>query len=352
MFSSLLQRSKKGEYVGRTIENMILTGTQESSEDSSFAHQKEANRIKIDGRENIYSVAFLADGKHVLSGDVAGNIRCWRVEDGQEVGAPMDAGSSVLNLAVSQDKKWVVSGTWSGQVTVWNAESHSKVTEWTAHNDRMRAVDVSPDGTRIATGSDDGTLCVWSLLSGQRLLGPLEHDHWVVAVKFSPDGHFVAAATWKRDSVRVYDSQSGRLLVGDFPVKVYSTLNQSLAWVRDSNQLFVLSGDGKVNCLDVSTRITVSKWSIHTRDNPMCIAMASNGTFIAISANSSISFWDTATRKKIMSVIKETHEVWSMAISPNYNLVIGGDKTVTLRGLCDILPSRYFDKVRLREKTL
>ena len=187
MFSKLLQRSKKGEYVGRTIESMILTGiqessrrdnrpassdsdqkeattiitgTQESSEDSSFAHQKEAKRIKIDGRENIYSVAFLANGKHVVSGGKEKKIRRWRVEDGKEVGTPMDAGSEVRNIAVSRDEKWVVSGSDSGLVTVWNAENHAKVTEFKAHDERVRAVDASPDGARIATGSNDKVVCV------------------------------------------------------------------------------------------------------------------------------------------------------------------------------------------------
>ena len=41
-----------------------------------------------------------------------------------------------------------------------------------------------------------------------------------------------------------------------------------------------------------------------------------------------------------------------MAISTNYDLVTSGSKTITLRGLCDILPYHYFDHVRLREKTL
>ena len=263
---------------------------------------------------------------------------------------PIDAGSTVQNIAVSQHEKWIVSGTASGQVTVWNADNHSKVTDWKAH-DQVWAVDVSPDGTRIATGSDDWTLSVWSLSTGERLLGPFKHDYWVVAVKFSPDGHFIATGTWQRDSVRVYDSQNGRLLVA-FPVKVHSAVNQSIAWANDSNQLFALSRDGKIHCLDVSTETTLSKWAIHSSDKAKCIALASNGTFIAASANSSISFWDTATREQIGAVIKHTHFIRSMAISTSHDLVVGGENTITLRGLCDILPYRYFDKVRLHEKTV
>ena len=259
-------------------------------------------------------------------------------------GAPMNAGSFVRNTAVSQDGKWVVSGTTSGLVTVWNAESHSKVTEWGAHKDYLRAVDVSPDGTRIASGSDDCTLCVWSLSTGKRLRKPLKHDNWVAAVKFSPNGCLIAATIWHRD-VRVYDSQNGGLLV-KFPVQVKSTSNQSLAWASDSKQLFALSRGGDIIYLDVSTGTTLLKWAIHGNDNPRCIALASNGTFIAVSAISSTSFWDTTTHEQIGSVIEHIqHEIASMAISTDYDLATAAGDRITVRNLCDVLPSPYFNDV-------
>ena len=336
--------------MGRTIERMILTGTQESSRrenrpPASTSDQKEAKPIEIDGRGVIWSVVFLADGKQAVSGGTEEKIRCWRVEDGKEVGTPMDAGSSVFNTAVSQDGKWVVSGTASGFVTVWNAESHSKVTELKAHNRGVCAVDVSPDGTTIATGSRDNTLCIWSLSTGRRLLKPLEHDNWVVAVRFSPNGGLAATATWDRD-VRVYDrlDQNGRLLVV-FPVQDNSTSNQSLAWASDNKRLFALSRDGNVHCLDVSTGSTLSQWTIHSSDNARCIALAGNGTFIAVCANSSASFWDTTTHERIGPVIEHTHDIGSVAISTDYDLVTAAGSRVTVRNLCDVFPSPYCDDV-------
>ena len=330
-------RQTNGLYVGRTVESPILTGTQASMEGSSFAQQKETTPIEIDGRQKIYSVAFLADSKHIVSGGKEGKIRRWRVEDGQEVGTPMDAGSTVRGVAVSRDGKWVVSGTDSGRVTVWNAESYSKATEWQAHSNWLRAVDVSSDGTRIASGSLDKTVCVWSLSTGKRLLGPFKYDDLVLAVKFSPDGRLIATVAW---DVQVYDSQNGGLLVS-FPVQVNSLLNQSLAWASGSKQLFALSRDGNVHCLDVSTGTTLSKWAIHSTKDPWCIALASNGMFIAVSANSSVSFWDTTSHEQIGSVIAHTHVVWRMAISINYDLVIGGNNAITIRRLCGVLPCSY-----------
>ena len=309
-----------------------------------IAHRKEAETIIIDGRCDILSVVFLVDGKHVVSGDREGKIRCWRTEDGKEVGTEMDAGSAVFTIAVSRDGKVIVSGAAEGQVTVWNTESHSKVTEIKAHGKFVRAVDVSPDATKIATGSGDWTACVWSLSTGEQLLGPLKHVFWVAAAKFSPDGRLIATATYHRDSVRVYDSQNGSLLV-EFPVAVSQALNQSLAWANDSKQLFALSRHGNIHHLDVFAKTTLSQWAIHSNDNPTCITLVSNGRFIAASARSSVSFWDTTSREQIGSVIECTHGVWSMAMSSNHDLVTSGPKKITLLALGGILPFHYFDNV-------
>ena len=257
---------------------------------------------------------------------------------------PINAGTGILNVAVSRDGKWIVSGTDKGVVMAWNAESHEKVTEFKGHRTPVRAVDVSPDGTKIATGSADYTACIWSLSTGQRLCGPLKHDYEVLAAKISPDGCLLATATL--GCVRVYHCLEGRVLV-DVPIRVssLSLFNNFLAWANDSKRLFALSFDGNIHCLDVSTGTTLSKWSSHSSKDVRCIALAGNGTFIAASAGRSASFWNTGTHEQIGSVIEFAHDIWCMAISPSDDLAVGGDKKITLRGLCDILPSSYFDDV-------
>ena len=333
MLSRISKWSRNGEYPSEIVlEGAILTVTQELSEN------------QIDGRDDIWSVAILDDGKHVVSGGEERKIRRWRVKDGKEVEKPMTAWSTVRNIAVSQDGKWVVSVTESGRVTVWNAESYEEATEFIGHERWVRAVDISPDGTRIATGADDSTVCVWSLSTGERLLRPLGHEMWVSAVKFSPNGHFIATATWCWDSVRIYDSQNGNLLI-NAPIRISSPYNHSLAWTSNSKQLFAPSRDGNINCVDVSTGRTLSRWRIHNSNDPTCIVLARNDRFIVASANSSISLWDTATHEQIGSGFRHTNVVVSMAISAEYTLVIGGGKTITLQNIHDMLPSSYFDDV-------
>lgn len=255
----------------------------------------------------------------------------------------MNAGGTILSLAVSQDGKWVVTGVDSGRVMVWDMETHSKTNEFQAHPEfPVEAVDLSPDGTRIATGSYDSIAYAWSLSTGERLLGPLIHDNTLAVVKYSLDGRLLATATCETHSVRVYDSQDGRLLV-NIPVEVRS-FNQSLAWSCNSKHIFALS-DGNIKCLDVSSGTTLSEWPIHSRNDPRGITLASNGRFIAASANSSVSFWDITTHEQIGPVIEHADVILFVAISPNYDFVTSGVKSTVLRSLRDILPSPYCDDV-------
>ena len=314
--------------------NGILTGSLESSE-----VRCSGKTIKTSSRGRISTVAFLVDGKHVVSGDEAGKIRRWRVEDGMQVGTPMDVGSWVRNIAVSRDGKWIVSGT-SGLVQVWNADDGKKVTQTGGHSDWVTAVDVSPDSTKIAGGSDDNTIRVWSLSTGQKLLGPWECNGRVFSVKFSPNGRLIATATWR--SVLIYDSRHGNFVL-DVPIRVAHSHNHSLAWSSNGKHLFVVS-PGKVICLDPFTGAMLSQWSTHG-DKYNCIALASNGAFIATSFGSSVSFWDTTTHEQLGSVIEHTDIVGCMAISANDDIVIAGGWEITLRSLCSILPSSYCNTV-------
>ena len=304
---------------------------------------KTMKSIKIEGENGAMPIAFVGDAGYIVGGD-GSEIRRWQVNDGKGVGQWIDAGSVICSIAASRDGKWIVSGTRGGRVMVWNVESRKKVSEFKGHNKAVCAVDILPDATRIASGSDDDTLRVWSRSTGEQLLGPLKHNFEVAAVKFSPNGQFIASATWDRQSVRVYDSHDGRLLF-DSPIEVGSFRNQSLAWAGDSKQLFALSRYGRAHCLDVPTGRKLSMWAIHSNDNAKCITLANNGAFIAASASSSVSFWDTATHQQIGPLIHHPYVIRYMAISANDDLAISGSSKVVMRKLPNILPSTFFDNV-------
>ncbi|KAG9307884.1 WD40-repeat-containing domain protein [Chiua virens] len=306
---------------------------------STTTETYETKVIKIDSGVN--SVVFTTDGKHVLVGGSGGKIRCWRIADVKEVGTPMHARGCVNDIAVSG--KWVVSGADRGHVKVFDVESREIVRELKGHTDDVYAVDVSPDGTTIVSGSYDETARIWSLSTGKELK-ILKYDYEVAAVKFSPDGLFIATATWTYESVRIYKTENGQLLA-KFKINIGSWSNQSIAWPHDSKYLFVAGSDGYIHHLDVPGK-TFSKWRIHSNNSPSCIALSSDNSFIAASRGQFVSFWDIATHEQIGSPVKYATDVFSVAISPNDDMVTRTYSIVMLQDLYDILPLHYCSNAR------
>jgi WD40 repeat protein len=131
-----------------TNERELLMDTQESNGKSSISNvATDASSIEIVAQDLISSVAFLADGEHIVGGGDEKKIRQWRVKDGKEVGKPMDAGSAICDMAVTPDGKRIACGTKSGQ-----AKSQKKVIDFEGHDDWVGVVDISADGTKIAIG--------------------------------------------------------------------------------------------------------------------------------------------------------------------------------------------------------
>ena len=140
----------------------------------------------------------------------------------------------------------------------------------------------------------------------------------VKAAKYSPQGDRIATASF--DSVRVWNSKNGRLLV-DIKVTVTPWFNTGLLWVN--NLLFVVS-DSKIKEIEASNGSVVSEWPAPNTHSGSCIALPKHGKFIAYSTLRTVTFWDTVTHAQL-GLIQHSKNIRSIAVSPDdLLLAIGG----------------------------
>ena len=251
------------------------------------------------------------------------------MEDGEQV-ATMEA--NVLSLAVSKDGRWIAAGTLFGHVFVWNARTHKRVfSHWEDYH--RIGVDFSPDSTRLVSASHNRTASIWDIETGE-VVQTLEHGALVIAAKYSPQGDRIATATG--DSVRVWDSNSGRLLV-DIKVTVTPWYNTGLLWFN--NLLFAISGS-KIKQIEVSTGSPVSEWPVPDTNKNSNIVLPKHGKFIAYSTQRKVTFWSTATHTQL-GLIEHPEDIHSIAVSPDDRfLAIGGeDGKITINSLSHITVS-------------
>ena len=292
------------------------------------------------GRFNtVWAVAFHPDGIHLFGGSWDG-LRRWRVAGGKEAGKQL--GMDLTAISVSNDHRWILCGTMEG-ASVWDAKTLEKTIEVEGTN-FVAAVDISPDSTRFATGTAEGDnkATIWDITTGGRLVGPLRCDNYTAGVKFSPDGGYIAVAV--RDyPIQVFDSRSGdQLSTIRASVPHWQPLTP-LAWSNNGQQIFVACGDNKIKTFEVSTGSQLAETQVHDDGDVLSITLAANGKFLASIAGRSILFWDVLTLTQIGSIVKDSQEIRSIAVSPDCShLAIGGSKgKITIRHLSDILPDSY-----------
>ena len=271
------------------------------------------------------AVTFSADGEYLSSGD-EGNVRVWRVKDGRQM--TIMKAKNVLCLAMSNDSRWIAAGTAYDGVFVWNAKRFEKVS---SHG--VAGVDFSPDSSRLVSASDDGKATIWDIATRKRIQ-TLRHTDSVTGAKYSPQGDRIATAT--KNSVRVWDSNDGRLLK-HIKVTVTPWRNTGLLWFN--HHLLVVS-KSKIKQFEASTGSAVSEWPVPDSSLFSCVALPKHGGFIAYSTQRTVTFWDTATHTQL-GLIRHPQKICSIALSPDdrFLAIGGGDGKISVGSLSRIAVS-------------
>src|SRR5262249_14911123 len=110
----------------------------------------------------LWSLAFAADGKTLLSGGQDQTVILWDVATGARRSTFRGQGVPILRVAISPDGKTVASGSsWNNRVKVWDVATHGE--RFTLPG---ISAAFSPDGNSLATAGWSSPK-LWDLATGQ-----------------------------------------------------------------------------------------------------------------------------------------------------------------------------------------
>ena len=158
----------------------------------------------------VLSLVFSPDGSTLASGGWDSTARLWDVRTGENLHILRDGRESgeFEAVAFSPNGIWLASG-YNSNVHLWDVRIGELLEILVGHLGIVFSVAFSPDGSRLATGSQDNTARLWDLRAAQATHALVGHRSTVTSVAFSPDGLRLASGGGWRDTIRIWDANTG-----------------------------------------------------------------------------------------------------------------------------------------------
>jgi WD40 repeat protein/serine/threonine protein kinase len=296
-------------------------------------------------------IAYSPDGKLLATGDLAGFIKIWDAETGDELltfeqgggihgmdfspdsaylavasntGVIWNAttGEALLNLparsglydvAFMLDGQRLVSTHQDGTTIVWDAVTGQQEVVLAGHVSTVISVAASPDNQRVATSGYDGTVKIWDTTQGREVSTLAAHSDEIWSVAYSPDQ--TRMATVSLDGIaKIWDAASGQLIHSMTPDSYAGGLT-GLAFSPDGSTLATGSWSGMVHIWDIDTGQVVMTLTSHT-DNAPGLAFSRDGSRLATASwDGTAVMWDISSGRKVETTPKVGTDLWDVPFS-------------------------------------
>ncbi|KAG1763599.1 WD40-repeat-containing domain protein [Suillus occidentalis] len=321
---------------------------------ATFAHSK-ASTPKYDFKGHkgtIWSLVFLHDNVHIVSGSLDCTMRKWNCDTGRLVGKPWKGqGGDVTALALSPDGKTIACGRVSGSVQWWTTNG-KMISDWVGHSEAVRSVSWSPNGQNIASGSSDGTILIRKAGSGEVELGVgltetwTQQDWWnddrhggnseVWSLSYSPSGDKIASGR-SNFTISIWNITTGKRIVG--PIRDLGNIVTSLAWSSDSSKLYSAS-DKFARVFDT---ITGEQLHCYTHDDDLYSVALSpkNNVLVCVGWIGIAQLWNTESHYPLgqsLRLDRKTIRCVSFSQDGRYLAYGGYDGKLTLWIVKDMAP--------------
>lgn len=271
------------------------------------------------------SLAFLGDGKKIVTGGSAQTLKLWDAETKKEIEtlrqlertedmpiplAMAAAGDGSLIALTTEDKGIIVRDGLTGAVKA----------NFKDHEDAVTCVAFSPDQKTLASGSADKTIKLWDVAAGKERATLKGHTNWIYALAFSQDGKTLLSGAYDK-TIRLWDVENAKEL-------------GSIEAHRGSVRAVAISPDGKMIASGGSDR-TVKVWNAADRELKFAVkghegsirslSFSSDGKILAsCGEDGNVKLWNTATGKQFVATKKEHPEEATVVVFVGERTVLSG----------------------------
>jgi WD40 repeat protein len=287
-------------------------------------------QVPLKGHANeVRFLAFLPDGKTLMSGAQDSSIRLWDVPEGkpravwQQV-PKFDAAPSTVILCLSGNGRLLArAGTAQGSAEIWDVARVANVRTIQSHQRPVYGVALSANGSVLVTFSQD-ELKVWDLDAGRnqvRMKAPDLYSFRAAAI--SPDGKIAAASTSDK-KITLIDVVAAKQIT-----QLEGGPGQLHALAFSPDGTFLASGsdggpESSVKLWDVASLALVAGTQ-GSSEYARALAFSPDGRMLA-SGGLGVRVWHIDQRKVVYNFSGHSQPVRAVAFSPDGTLLASGSE--------------------------
>ncbi|MBI4909636.1 MAG: WD40 repeat domain-containing protein, partial [Acidobacteria bacterium] len=167
----------------------------------------EKKAVAAGHKDCIYSVACSPDGRTFATSSYDKMIHLWDMAEGKPLRALKDHIDAIYAVAFTPDGKRLVSGAADRSVKIWNPESGERLYTFSDATDGINAVAIDPSGKRVAAAGIDKTIRIWLMgeRGGELVNTLIAHEDAILQLAWSPDGSTIASGGADR-SIKLFQA--------------------------------------------------------------------------------------------------------------------------------------------------
>jgi WD40 repeat protein len=293
----------------------------------NFAYAEFAQSAFTQAFGSVLGVSYSPDGQRLATGDSSGEVRLWRIADGQLEMTCRGHSSWVWSVAWSPDGQILVSGGDDRTIRLWDIYTGQCREILRKYGSLIWSVAWSPDGKTIATGGQDQTVKLWDAHTGQCLKVLEGHQNWVWSVAFSPNGQILASGS-NDQTVKLWHPTTGECLR---TLEGHVNGIWSVAWRPDGQILASGSDDHTVKLWEPITGSCL-KTLEGASSGVHAVTFSPNGQILASgSCDQLIRLWDVDTGRCLKTLQEHSSCIHAVAFSPDGQTLASGSQDQTVR---------------------
>jgi WD40 repeat protein len=186
---------------------------------------------------------FDPSGEYVFASTEDYAVQRWRVADGHKVSYPVAHDSWIGALAFVAEGKTLITGGYDGRILWWPVagEKPQPLRSIEAHAGWVRSLVVSPDGKWIASGGNDHLVKIWKAADGTLVRELRGHTSHVYSTFFHPNGALLTGDL--QGELRQWDIATGQT-VRSFDAKALHTYEPGQRVDYGGVRTMALTADG------------------------------------------------------------------------------------------------------------